>query len=123
MGDWRDEASCSTAPDPDLWYASTIDERREAIEICASCPVRANCLAWALTTGEQFGIWGGVDFEEPRRAARAAYVRRGRPRRKPAPVLELDDHRKTRENPDEAAIRALRAADARFTRALAKVAP
>lgn len=96
MGDWRDLGSCSTAPDPDLWYASTVEDRTTAIKICADCPVRANCLDSALTTGEKFGIWGGVDFEEPRRAARAAYVRRGRPRRKTAPeplapVLDLSE--------------------------------
>lgn len=31
----------------------------EAKAICAQCPVRVECLEWALDAEEQFGIWGG----------------------------------------------------------------
>jgi WhiB family redox-sensing transcriptional regulator len=37
-----------------------------AKRICASCPVRANCLVSALRTGESAGIWGGTTPEERR---------------------------------------------------------
>lgn len=35
--------------------------------ICRACPVRAECLDWALATREPFGIWGGLNEEERRR--------------------------------------------------------
>lgn len=37
-------------------------EAREAKAkaICARCPVRAQCLDWALTTREPHGVWGGL---------------------------------------------------------------
>lgn len=35
-----------------------------------ACRVRAQCLAWALTNGEQFGIWGGLSERERRRLRR-----------------------------------------------------
>jgi WhiB family redox-sensing transcriptional regulator len=28
--------------------------------ICAACPVKRDCLDWALTKGEAFGVWGGT---------------------------------------------------------------
>lgn len=31
----------------------------EATSFCDRCPVKAECLQWALDTGEPFGIWGG----------------------------------------------------------------
>lgn len=41
-------------------------EAREARakEICARCPVRAECLEWALATREQHGVWGGYSESE-----------------------------------------------------------
>ena len=31
--------------------------------ICAHCVIRAECLAGAQATGQTYGIWGGVNFE------------------------------------------------------------
>lgn len=41
-------------------------EAREAKAkaICAQCPVRAECLDWALTTREPYGVWGGYSERE-----------------------------------------------------------
>lgn len=33
---------------------------RRAKAICASCPVREDCLEFALATNQPFGIWGGM---------------------------------------------------------------
>jgi WhiB family transcriptional regulator, redox-sensing transcriptional regulator len=43
-------------------------EAREAKakEICMRCPVRAECLDWALDTREPFGVWGGYSESERR---------------------------------------------------------
>lgn len=39
---------------------------RRAKEICASCPVQVDCRSYALTIGEQHGIWGGLTEVERR---------------------------------------------------------
>ncbi len=50
-------------------------QAEEAKRICHRCPVRSECLRWALDTGQDHGIWGGADEAERRtlrrRAARA----------------------------------------------------
>jgi WhiB family transcriptional regulator, redox-sensing transcriptional regulator len=75
---WRDDAACLHA-DPDLFFpiASTgpaLDQIGEAKRICAACPVRKPCLAWALDQGIVSGIWGGTS-EDERRAIRGAATR------------------------------------------------
>lgn len=35
-----------------------------AIKICNICPIRGECLDWALSNGQKNGIWGGVYLEE-----------------------------------------------------------
>ena len=51
--------------------------------MCFSCPVRKNCLQWALEHREIWGIWGGKDEIELRRALSVAYngeeTKRNRP--------------------------------------------
>jgi WhiB family redox-sensing transcriptional regulator len=37
---------------------------RETIAICQTCPVRLECLEYALGTNERFGIWGGMTVSE-----------------------------------------------------------
>ncbi|MFF4385560.1 WhiB family transcriptional regulator [Streptomyces sp. NPDC001552] len=64
---WRTEAAC--AP----WNAPLFHPKHEgtgpayapeAKAICARCPVRAQCLEWALITGDPHGVWGGLDAGE-----------------------------------------------------------
>jgi len=70
---WRERAACREAG-TELFFpigatGAAADETRLARQICASCPVRTECLTYALTTGQQYGIWGGLD-EQERRAQR-----------------------------------------------------
>jgi WhiB family redox-sensing transcriptional regulator len=37
-----------------------------AKRICAECPVRQECLEYALRVREPFGIWGGLNETERR---------------------------------------------------------
>ena len=53
----RDEASGPWSPEP-------------AQAVCRRCPVREECRAWALATGQKDGIWGGLDEVELRRLQR-----------------------------------------------------
>jgi WhiB family redox-sensing transcriptional regulator len=73
---WRQRAACQ-APgvDPELFFpvgdfGPALSQAAAAKRVCARCPVRASCLAWALRGGEQDGIWGGTTPGE-RRCLRA----------------------------------------------------
>lgn len=35
-----------------------------AKQVCAGCPVRRECLAHALGSGEPYGVWGGLSEAE-----------------------------------------------------------
>ena len=48
----------------------------KAKDICSMCPVRNECLSWALVHNERYGIWGGRT-EDERAALRRSLMRRG----------------------------------------------
>jgi WhiB family transcriptional regulator, redox-sensing transcriptional regulator len=67
-GDWRHRARCRDI-DGDLFspdgHSPIHNAQVEAAKaICAPCPVRPDCLEWALDTGQHHGIWGGLDATE-----------------------------------------------------------
>ncbi|MFN8021828.1 MAG: WhiB family transcriptional regulator [Acidimicrobiales bacterium] len=66
---WQDEANC-LGVDPDLFFPERGASTREAKEVCRGCVVRLECLEYALTNGEKFGIWGGLSERERRRLRR-----------------------------------------------------
>jgi WhiB family transcriptional regulator, redox-sensing transcriptional regulator len=76
--DWRAHAACKGI-DPELFFSSEdLPDKRERIEreqaakaICGHCSVRADCLAYAIAAGERYGIWGGLNPQERRAAARS----------------------------------------------------
>jgi WhiB family redox-sensing transcriptional regulator len=58
--DWQDRAAC-IGHDPDLWADGLSSRRRaQAIAICNGCPVKAECLEFALEQHAKTGIWGGL---------------------------------------------------------------
>lgn len=67
-GDWRELALCREI-DGDLWFPELGESVREAKAVCGRCPVRAECLDYALAHNEVFGVWGGLSVLE-RRALR-----------------------------------------------------
>ena len=67
---WRDWAACRQA-DAELFFSTGSTARavtglHEAKALCAACPVQRPCLTYALTTRQEFGIWGGYDEHERR---------------------------------------------------------
>jgi hypothetical protein len=63
-GGWKENGTCRQT-DPELWFADTSRRTKaRAASICASCPVRRPCLAWALVFDEEYGVWGGLDATE-----------------------------------------------------------
>lgn len=69
--EWMADAVCPQA-DPEAWYPPKGGSIREAKRVCASCPVRLDCLDYALANDERFGVWGGLGERERRKLNRRA---------------------------------------------------
>jgi WhiB family redox-sensing transcriptional regulator len=74
--DWRGQGACLSA-DPELFFpissrGASAPQIARARSVCASCPVRAQCLSFALST-HQHGIWGGTTEDERKRLRRRAH--------------------------------------------------
>ena len=67
--DWAVAGRCA-GEDPDALFGETKDQRA-AKEICARCPVVAECLAEALDNRIEWGVWGGMTERERRALLRA----------------------------------------------------
>ena len=66
---WAAYASCRDA-DPEQFFSSVEADVADAVKICRGCPVREECLDWALETRVRYGIWGGTTERERRRMLR-----------------------------------------------------
>ncbi|MCC6339485.1 MAG: WhiB family transcriptional regulator [Acidimicrobiia bacterium] len=70
---WQVRAACR-GPASALFFPPSVSERRDEREqrearakaICATCPVRGECLEHALRVRELHGIWGGMNEAERR---------------------------------------------------------
>lgn len=58
-------ASCKGYRDPDLWHPERPNRRQEfrAIGICGHCPVKVECLSYAMRAHPIQGIWGGTTYD------------------------------------------------------------
>lgn len=68
---WMSEALCAQV-DPDAFFPEKGGSTRQAKAICAECPVRMQCLAYALEHDETTGIWGGLTPRERRALAQGS---------------------------------------------------
>ena len=103
---WRTRATC-LGEDPELFFpigsaGPALVQIEEAKTICRRCEVVDTCLRWAMESGADTGVWGGLSDDErrslKRRKARAGVLSlvvggQGRQRgpqleeRKPGPAL------------------------------------
>jgi WhiB family transcriptional regulator, redox-sensing transcriptional regulator len=77
---WRSQAAC-VGVDPEIFFpistTGPVAERleQEAKNVCRQCPAIDACLRWAIASGQDFGIAGGMSEKErrslKRRVARA----------------------------------------------------
>jgi WhiB family redox-sensing transcriptional regulator len=84
MSDWRQYAACRGV-EPITFFPETTSGERAALAYCDRCPVRADCLEFALQTSanvDRFGIYGGTTPGDRRR------LRRGHdaPKHDPIPI-------------------------------------
>ncbi len=59
-------AGVATA-DYDPFFPETPEDEAEALAMCHVCPVREECLKYAVETDQLFGVWGGKTELEIRR--------------------------------------------------------
>jgi WhiB family redox-sensing transcriptional regulator len=73
--DWVHRARCKDE-DPELFFpigttGPAALQIAAAKAICMQCEVRTECLEWAMATGQDAGVWGGLSEEERRGLRRA----------------------------------------------------
>ena len=64
---WRKQALCAGHPDRGAWFAEDSASSKRAQAVCRACPVREECLAFAVSTRQRDGIWGGMTPYQRRR--------------------------------------------------------
>lgn len=68
---WYEEAACASYPAELFFPPSDAPSAANAAKaICQGCPVREECLSFALETAQAEGVWGGMDAGERRRLRR-----------------------------------------------------
>ena len=68
---WQPRAACR-GPQAEVFFPPTqterkhdrLDRERRAKAICGLCPVRTECLDYAVAIREPHGIWGGLNETE-----------------------------------------------------------
>lgn len=88
---WEDRSACRGA-DVELFFSVEEEDQQRALELCARCEVRQECLESAIERREMYGIWGGM-LESDRRTLIRDIRRRER---------EARERRKKREQSDAA---------------------
>ena len=68
--DFRHRAICRDE-DPELFFpigntGPALLQIADAKSVCRRCPVISECLTWALESGQDHGVWGGMSEEERR---------------------------------------------------------
>lgn len=81
--EWRARAACRDS-DPDLFFpvgttGVAVEEIEAAKAVCMGCPVREECLQYALEANQDTGVWGGTSEEERRKLRRLWLTGRRRP--------------------------------------------
>jgi WhiB family redox-sensing transcriptional regulator len=62
---WRAYAACRDE-DPELFFPDGVDDERVAlaVAVCQRCPSSNACLEWALRTGQDAAVAGGLTPDE-----------------------------------------------------------
>lgn len=67
--DWHDRAECAKPQNldkMDSFFANKPSQQMEAKKLCGVCPVKRDCVKWALDSKQLWGIWGGLDYQQMR---------------------------------------------------------
>ena len=69
---WRLHAACRDVPTAAFFGEKgvTAAETNEVRQFCRACPVREECLAYAVADPDIYGIWGGLTLKERKQLRR-----------------------------------------------------
>lgn len=70
---WLGRARCR-GMDPDRFFVRGIAQARPVIRVCERCPVRDECLRYAIENDITFGVWGGLTERQRRAHQRKQYA-------------------------------------------------
>jgi WhiB family transcriptional regulator, redox-sensing transcriptional regulator len=66
---WWDRAAC-LGVDDEAFFPERGGSTYEAKKLCRICPVKGECLEYALENDESWGVWGGMSERERRKLKR-----------------------------------------------------
>ena len=72
---WRAMAACKGI-DSDIFFSNFTKDADAARAICAKCPVKPDCLEYAIANKETEGIWGGTSEIQRKNIVRARNANR-----------------------------------------------
>lgn len=75
---WQDRALCAQVGF-DIFFPEKGGSTHEAKQVCGSCPVRDECLEYALAENVSHGVWGGLSAPQREELRRQRFE--GDPRR------------------------------------------
>ncbi len=80
--DWRHTAACRDE-EPELFFpigntGPALQQIEEAKHVCQTCDVQESCLNWAIESGQDAGVWGGLSEDERRSLKRRRARERAR---------------------------------------------
>lgn len=80
--DWRHSAACRDE-EPELFFpigntGPALQQIDDAKRVCGTCDVAEPCLNWAIETGQDAGVWGGLSEDERRSLKRRRARERAR---------------------------------------------
>lgn len=93
---WQERAACREV-DAELFFTgndgkhSRKKQVKEAKAVCHRCPVKTECLVWALRTQQRYGVLGGMSESE----RKALLRKQAREAKRDAPVEQLDGRDET----------------------------
>lgn len=72
---WQEDAACRDDPWPDAWFPPGEPGPNDTVwsyprTVCGLCPVRSDCLAYAMEGREAHGMFGGLTPLQRQRLAR-----------------------------------------------------
>ena len=68
---WYEDAACASYPAEVFFPPGDVPSAADAAKaVCEVCPVREECLSFALETAQAEGVWGGMDAGDRRRLRR-----------------------------------------------------
>jgi WhiB family redox-sensing transcriptional regulator len=74
---WQEDAECAKPANRskvEYFFSRDLNKKIEAKTICGDCPVKSQCLQWALEHRRIDGVWGGRDEIEIRRTLSVNYL-------------------------------------------------